>query len=267
MIVRTPLGAVGLDAAGAGEPVVLLHGFPLDRTLWAPQLADPAPGFRYLAPDLPGFGESDRLGAAGMDPWADWVVALLDALGIARATIGGLSMGGYLAMACWRRHPHRVRALVFADTRAGADSDEGRAKRREMQALLRTEGIEAVVERMRPGMTGRATRRLRPEAVEALDAMMRRAHPDAVHDALQALMDRPDSTATIASVTVPTLILCGDQDILTPLAESRAMQAAIAGSALGVVPEAGHASNFEVPAVFNRLLSEFLGANIRADQS
>lgn len=263
MIIVTPFGAVGLDEAGAGEPVLWLHGYPHDRSLWGPQLADPVPGFRFIAVDLPGFGDSDRVAPPSLDAWADWVVALLDALDIPRAVIGGLSMGGYLAFALWRRHPQRVRALILADTRAGADTEDGKVKRRAMQELARTEGAGAIAERMIEGMVGRTTRAVAPDAVTTLDLMMRRASTDAIVDALQALIDRPDSTPTLATISVPTLILCGDEDVLTPVAESRAMLRAIDGSRLDVIPEAGHLSNFERPALFNRLLSDFLRATIR----
>lgn len=263
MTVRTRLGTVGCDDTGAGEPVLLLHGYPHDRTLWAPQLAAPAAGFRYIAPDLPGFGQTERISPTSLDRWGDWTVSLLDALGLESAVIGGLSLGGYLALAIARRHPSRVRGLVLADTRAGADSEEARGKRREAQALVRAEGPGAIAERAIIGMVGKTTRASRPEIVAALDTMMRRASVDAIVDALQVLMDRPDATRGLADITVPTLILCGDEDVLTPVDESRAMHAAILGSRLEVIPEAGHASNFERPEVFNRLLSDFLGATIR----
>lgn len=263
MIVRTPFGPVGYDEAGAGEPVLWLHGYPLDRALWAPQLAAPAPGFRYLAPDLPGFGESARLAPTSLDAWADWAVAFLDALAIDRAVIGGLSMGGYLALAIWRRHPQRVRALILADTRAGADSAEVRAKRDEMKTLLLSQGVGAVAERLITGMVGKTTRAQRPGLVAQLDAMMRRSSVEAVSDAREVLLGRPDATPTLATITVPTLIICGDEDVLTPVAESRALQAAIPGSRLEVIPGAGHVSNFEAPEVFNRLLSDTLAATIR----
>lgn len=267
MIVRTPLGAVGLDEAGTGAPVLLFHGFPHDRSLWAAQLAAPTHGFRFLAPDLPGFGESVAVPVPHLDAWADQMAVLLDTLGIDRTVVGGLSMGGYLALAFWRRYPARVRALVLADTKAGADSEEARGKRREMQRLARAEGPGAVAERMLPGMVGRSTRAARPEVDAALDAMMRRVSIGGLTDALQALMDREDSTATLATITVPTLILCGEEDLLTPVAESRAMHAAIAGSALGLIAGAGHVSNVEAPERFNRLLSDFLAATLRTGQT
>ena len=263
MIVHTRSGVVGYDDHGTGPPLLLLHGFPHDRTLWAPQFADPSLGVRCIAPDLPGFGESGPADEANLDCWADWVAAFLDSIELERVIVGGLSMGGYLAFALWRRHPHRVNALVLADTRAGADSEDGRAKRRDMQSLARAEGAGAVADRMITGMVGKTTRAERPAVVAALDAMMRRATAPAISDALDALMDRPDSTPTLGTITVPTLVLCGEEDALTPVAESEALHAAIAGSTLGIIPRAGHASNIEDPAAFDGLLSRFLAATIR----
>lgn len=263
MITRTRSGTVGYDDRGKGEPLLLLHGFPHDRSLWAPQLANDALGVRRIAVDLPGFGESGPAVEPTLDRWADWIADLLDDLALDRVVLGGLSMGGYLAFAIWRRHPERVRALVLADTRAGPDSEEGRAKRREMQALVRAEGPSAVAERMLTGMVGRTTRAERPSVVATLDSMMRRAPVPAVIDALQALMDRDDSTPTLRTITVPTLVVCGEEDVLTPPAESRAIHAAIAGSELALLPRAGHASNLEDPAGFDGLLSRFLTATIR----
>lgn len=267
MIIHTPLGAVGLDEAGSGVPLVLLHGFPHDRTLWASQLLYPASGYRYIALDLPGFGDSVQLAEPNLDAWADWLAAVLDTLKIEKAVIGGLSLGGYLAMAFWRRHPGRVRALVLADTRAGADSDEARAKRRENQALVLAEGPGAIAEKSISGMIGRSTREKRPAVVATLEAMMRRASVGGVTDALQAMMDRDDSTESLPTITVPTLVICGEEDALTPVTESRAMIELIPGSRLALVPGAGHVSNIEAPAVFNGLLSDFLAATIRTGQS
>jgi pimeloyl-ACP methyl ester carboxylesterase len=260
MIVTTRVGAVGVEEAGHGVPVVLLHGFPHDRSLWSAQLAAPPAGARLIAVDLPGFGESASAAIPLLDAWADWLAAVLDTLGLQQAVIGGLSMGGYLAFVFWRRHPQRVLGLVLADTRAGADSDEARMKRVSMQGMALARGPGAIVEAMLPGMVGKTTRETRPQAVEYLDAMMRRASVGAIHDALDALRNRPDSTPTLASITVPTLIVCGDEDVLTPLRESEAMHAAIPDSQLGVIPGAGHASCVEHPAAFSALLSGFIRA-------
>lgn len=260
MMLSTRLGEVGLDEVGSGVPILLLHGFPHDRSLWSAQLAAPIEGARLIAVDLPGFGESESASVPSLDAWADWTIALLDALEIKRAIIGGLSMGGYLAFAIWRRHPERVQGLILADTKAGADSDEARLKRVAMQGTALASGPGAIAEAMLPGMTGRTTRESNPEAVATLDAMMRRASVGAIHDALDALRNRPDSTPTLATITVPTLILCGDEDALTPVAESMAMAAAIPDSQLALIPGAGHASCVEDPAAFSALLSGFIRA-------
>ena len=262
MIVSTPSGAVGLDAAGAGEPMLLLHGFPLDRTLWAPQLASPIPGVRTIAPDLPGYGDSAFVDVPSLDAWADWLAELLDTLRLNRVILGGLSMGGYLCFAFWRRHPERVRALVLADTKAGADSEEARGKRLEMRALAGDRGAAAVAEKMLPGMVGKTTRNSRPEVVALLETMMGRASVRAVQESLDILRQRPDSIATLGTIDVPTLILCGEEDVLTPVAESRSMHLAIPHSELALIPAAGHASNVESPVVFNSLLAGFVSANI-----
>lgn len=259
-MITTRAGAVGFDEAGAGVPVLLLHGFPHDRTLWAAQLAAPPAGGRLIAPDLPGFGESESAAVPSLDAWADWTVALLDALEIPTAVIGGLSMGGYLAFAIWRRHPSRVRGLILADTKAGADTLEGQEKRVAMQALVLTDGPGAIADAMMPGMVGKTTRASRPQALAYLDEMLRRQDVGAIHDALDALRTRPDSTPTLATISVPTLILCGDEDALTPVKESEAMHAAIADSQLAIIPSAGHASCVEQPAPFNALLAGFLTA-------
>lgn len=260
MILDTSRGRVGYEEAGSGLPLVLLHGFPHDRSLWAAQLAAPLAGVRLIALDLPGFGESDAADVPSLDHWADWVVAALDALRIDRAVIGGLSMGGYLTFAVWRRHASRVQGLILADTRAGADTLEGQDKRVAMQAQVLKAGPGAIAAAMLPGMVGKTTRAERPRAVEYLDAMMRRASVAAIHDALEALRTRPDSTPTLATITVPTLIICGDEDVLTPVAESEAMHAAITDSQLAVLPGAGHASCVELPAAFNAVLSGFIQA-------
>lgn len=267
MIAHTALGNVGVDVAGEGVPLVLLHGFPHDRSLWRPQLAAAPPGVCVVAPDLPGFGESASLADASFDSWADGLAGLLDALQMERAIVGGLSMGGYLAFAFWRRHPARVRALVLADTRPGADSDEARTNRRALQGLARAEGAAAVADRMITGMVGRTTREQRPAVVATVTAMMRRVSIPAITDALDAMMEREDSTPTLETIRVPTLVLCGEEDVLTPVSESRAMHAAIVGSSLALIPSAGHVSNIEAPEVFNGLLYGFTLATIRGTPS
>ena len=250
---------IGYEDAGSGVPVVFLHGFPLDRSLWAPQIGGLVDRCRCIAPDFRGFGESEVKGPYSMDRYADDVVALLDALGIERAVVAGLSMGGYVAFALWRRHRSRVRGLILADTRAGADSQEAREKRQAMIATVQAEGVEAIADALSSGMLGKTTREKHPALAESVKRMLVRAPAEGVIGALGAMIGRPDSTETLASIDVPTLIVVGDEDALTPPAEARAMQEAIRGSRLEVLAGAGHLSNIERPAAFTHVTSEFVG--------
>ena len=246
------------DDAGSGTPLVLVHGFPMDRALWAPQRRALARRARVIVPDLRGFGASGGTPPVTMDGHADDLAALLDALKIEQVVMGGMSMGGYVAFAFWRRHRARVRALVLADTRAGADSEEGKAKRREMIASAKSAGAGAVADAMMPGIIGKTTRAKRPEIVREMRAMLERQPVPGLVAALQAMMDRPDSAPTLATIDVPTLIVAGEEDVLTPPKESEAMHAAIRGSRLEIIPRAGHAANFERPSAFNHVAAEFL---------
>ena len=250
---------IAYDDVGTGLPVLFIHGFPHNRTLWAPQLGGLLDRARCVAPDLRGFGDSEARGPYSMDSYADDVVAVLDALQIGRAVIAGLSMGGYVAFALWRRHRERVRALILADTRAGADSDEARSKRRELIALARERGSGAVADVQIAGMVGKTTREKHPDIADAVHRMLAMAPVEGVVGALEAMMNRPDSTPTLATIDVPTLIVVGDEDVLTPPKEARGMHERIAGSRLEVLACAGHVSNVERPAAFNHVVSEFLG--------
>lgn len=251
---------VAYDEVGSGVPVVFLHGFPHNRSLWAPQTGALVEHARCIAPDLRGFGESGREGPYSMEQYASDVVELLDSLGINEAVIAGLSMGGYVAFALWRANPERIRGLVLADTRAGADSAEGRAKRLALIALAREGGPGAVAKAQITGMVGSTTRAQNASLVEGLQQMLASAPMEGIVGGLQAMMERPDSTDLLPTIDVPTLIIVGEEDALTPVKESRAMHAAIRGSTLEIIPAAGHVSNLERPAAFNHVLGEFLGA-------
>ncbi len=250
---------IAYDDVGTGLPVVFLHGFPHNRSLWAPQLGGLLARARCVAPDLRGFGDSEISGPYTMDRYADDVIAMLDALQIERAVIAGLSMGGYIAFALWRRHRQRVRALILADTRPGADSEEARTKRREHIALARAKGSGAVADALIAGMLGSTTREKHPDIADAVHRMMTMAPVNGVIGALEAMIARPDSTPTLATIDVPTLIIVGDEDILTPPKEAQAMHEQIPGSRLEILAGAGHVSNVERPAAFNHVASEFLG--------
>ena len=244
--------------AGHDSAVVFLHGFPHHRGFWAPQLAELGARYRCIAPDLRGFGQTPPAAPHSMDRYADDVVELLDALGVARAAVVGLSMGGYVAFALWRRHRERVAALVLADTRAGTDTEDARAKRRALMRLARTAGSDAVADSQLPGSIGRATRDEEPERVLALLGLLAAASVAGIVGALEAMLARPDSTDTLETIDVPTLVVVGSDDAITRPAESRAMHARVPGSRLVVVPQAGHLSSFEQPAAFNLALGDFL---------
>jgi pimeloyl-ACP methyl ester carboxylesterase len=257
---RVEIGTRGVayDDAGEGRTVLLIHGFPHHRRLWAPQLRALAGHSRAIAVDLPGFGESDMPERFSMESWADTLARFLDALSIERAIVAGLSMGGYVTFAFWRLHRDRVLALVLADTRAGADSEEGKAKRRETIELARREGPTAVARAMLPGMVGKSTREREPPVVATMRAMLESASVDSIVGASEAMIARADSTPLLPTIDVPTLIICGEEDVLTPPKESRAMHAAIPGSRLEIIPGAGHVSNIERPAAVNQVLAEFV---------
>lgn len=249
---------VGFDDVGSGIPLVLLHAFPLDRTMWAPQLSALVERARCIAPDLRGFGQTTAAGAYSIDGYADDVAGLLDALRIGRAVVGGLSMGGYIALAMWRRHPERVRGLVLADTRATADDAAGLASRRSLIELARTKGSGAVAGAQIVGLVGKSTREKHPDIFDSVHRLMAQASDEGIIGALEAMMARSDSTPFLSTIDVPTLIVVGDEDAITPPKVARAMQVEIPGSRLEVLAQAGHLSNIERPAAFNTVLSEFL---------
>jgi 3-oxoadipate enol-lactonase len=261
MIAQLPGFQVGYDDQGDGLPVVFLHGFPHDRTLWAAQRLALAPQARCIVPDVRGFGDSSTHGPYSMDQYADDVVALLDWLQIERAVVCGLSMGGYIAMALWRRHPDRVRAFAFCDTKAGADTDEGKAKRDRLIAMVKRDGTRVIADAQMSGMVGSATRERRPEVVATLRAMMGRQSAAGVIGALQALRDRPDSRATLQTVSVPSLVMVGEDDVLTPIKEARTIAEALPSAArvrLEIIAGAGHVPCLERPAATTHALSDFL---------
>ena len=260
--IETMDNALAHADVGRGLPVVLLHAFPLNRSMWEPQIAALFGECRCIVPDLRGFGLSPKSGPYTMDVLADDVIALLDALLIDRAVFCGLSMGGYVALNVWRRHRGRVRALVLADTRAGADTAEGRQKRADLIALAEREGATAVAEKQITGLVGKSTREKQPELVDLTRAIMSGEAVEGIVGALEAMRDRQDSTPLLTGIDVPTLIVVGEEDTVTPVKEARVMHEAIRGSRLEVIPAAGHLSNLERPAAFNAALSDFIGSLI-----
>lgn len=253
------------SAPGAGprQTLVLAHAFPLGAQMWEPQLRAMPDGWRLIALDLRGFGGSTEAEAsdealATLDDYADDMIDLLNGLEIESAVIGGLSMGGYVALAVMRRAPELARGLVLADTRAGADASEARAARRGMIALVDREGPQGVAQEMMPKLLGRTTIETNPDATETVRRLIKGQSPTAIRGAILRMKDRPDATADLASIAVPTLILVGDEDVLTPPAESELMARLIPRATLVRIDGAGHLSNLERPDTFNASLHTFL---------
>jgi pimeloyl-ACP methyl ester carboxylesterase len=247
---------MGWLEAGEGWPVILLHGFPLRAEMWRPQLEAVPAGWRVIAPDLRGFGAGPTLDRGmSVDEYARDVTALMDALEIDRAVIGGISMGGYITFAVFRQAPARLTGMVLADTRPQADTPAGREARLQMRTLVSHGGAAAVADQMLPKLLSADAA---PEMVDAIRGIIVPSDPRAIDAALVALMERPDSTPDLARINVPTLIVAGEHDTLTPVADSEAMQRAIARSRLVVIPDAGHLSNVEQPDAFSRALADFL---------
>ncbi|MCU0654287.1 MAG: alpha/beta hydrolase [Polyangiaceae bacterium] len=243
--------ALAFTHHGTGPTLVLLHAFPLDGRLWQAQIEAFSARFRVLIPDLRGFGRSRGLGApTSMDQMADDVAALLEAQGVEQAAVAGLSMGGYVALSLLARHPGRVERLLLCDTRATADSAEGRQGRARQLALLHGGGgvgglFEQLLPRLVAPSTGDATReRLRHIALDQT--------PQAVSGALVALRDRADHTGTLRNSRIPVLGLVGSDDTLTPPEETHAMIDLTPRGVAVEIPGAGHLACIENPDAFNR---------------
>lgn len=246
---------------GPGSAVVLLHGFPLSRAMWVEQLSAIGSIYRVIAPDLRGHGESPAPeGAYTMDEMADDVVELLDALSISQPIVlGGLSMGGYVALSLVVRYPDRVRGLMLFDTRAGADTPEA-AQNREAsaRAVLAKDSAKDVVDSMIPKLFAPMTLEQRPARVEPLRAVMERNTPRGVAGALLGMAIRPDRRADLPGIRVPTLVMVGEHDVITPPAEAKALAAAIPNAQLEVIPESAHMAPYENPAAANAVILRFL---------
>ncbi len=259
MNVRSNDAEIAFETIGDGPPVVLLHPFPAHHEIWAPVAAELAPRYRVVMPDLRGHGDSGvGDGPATMEKHAADVVRVCEAAGVGRAAFAGISIGGYILFELWRRARERVAALILCDTRAQADTPEGRANRLKAAEDVLKDGPAGFVEAQIPKLLGESTRRNRPDLVDRARTMMMRASAAGIAAVQRGMAERPDSTPTLATIDVPTLILAGDEDVLTPVKDAEAMRAAIRGSRLEVIPQAGHYSVFERADVAARDIRGFL---------
>lgn len=248
---------LALDVQGDGYPILFIHGFPLDRTVWRQVMAT-LTGWRRIAPDLRGMGLSDIPDAYSMAAYAEDLEALLDTLKVQQAVVCGLSMGGYIAFEMLRLHPARVRALILCNTRAEPDSEEAKQRRDETIALVRREGTAALVGLMLPQLLAPASLTTMPHVVDHVRTMIAGNSPAGMVGALQAMRDRPDSRPLLSRINVPTLVIAGKDDQLIPSAASKKMAEAIPGAQLTLIPDAGHLAPLEQPVAVSRVISEFL---------
>ncbi|HEY2943191.1 MAG TPA: alpha/beta fold hydrolase [Vicinamibacteria bacterium] len=259
MKLRVAGAELACEVSGAGPAVLLLHAFPLGLAMWEPQAAALADAHQVVRFDCRGFGGSPPGdGLLTMERIADDASAILDRLGIPSAAVVGISMGGYAAFALVRRHPERIRALVLADTRAGADSPETKATRAAQAEQVRREGTRAIADAALPRLLGVTSHRERPELVARVRRIIEANPPRGITDALAGLAARADSTPTLREIRVPTLVVVGEEDAITPEAEAETLGRGIAGSRRAVVPRAGHLSSLENPEEFNRPVRSFL---------
>lgn len=246
------------EAAGTGPAVVFLHGLPMDRRMWRAQLTA-LPRWRCIVPDLRGLGQS-QLGErpVTMRVYADDIAGMLDGLGIERAVVCGLSMGGYVTFEMLRRHAGRVRALVLADTRAEPDNADARRAREDLIQAVRTQGSAVLFDRMGPRLLSQTTWRSAPQVLEQLRLMASESPVAGATAALGAARDRVDSRDLLPSITQPTLVLVGRDDVITPPESARRMAASIAAARLVEIGEAGHVPPLEQPERVTQVLREFL---------
>lgn len=251
---------------GRGVPVLLLHGFPLDHTMWQSQIDALAGGHRVIAPDLRGFGQS-TLGTIGLDHgismerFADDMAELLDALAIDEPIVlAGFSMGGYVAWQFVRKHPNRLRALILSDTRAAADSDEARAARLTMAEHIDEWSGGRVAEMMSPRLFAPKSLANRPDLVAELRRVVEQTPAATIAAAQRGMAGRLDATPLLAAIHVPTLVIAGAHDVISPPREMQDMAAAIGHAQFVEIPDSGHMTTMENPAAVNAAVVEFLGA-------
>lgn len=243
---------------GTGLPLIFLHAFPLNRTMWAPQEETLSSHFRVITVDLRGHGDSDApLWHYTLDQAAEDIRALMDHLSIGQAVLVGLSMGGYILFSFYRKYPERVKALVLADTKAQADTREGREARFQMAQVAYRRGLTAIADIMVPKLLSPNTVTAKPDLVRTVRAMIEGNQVSGIAGDLMAMAERPDSTPLLGDITCPTHIIVGELDQATPPSEAKLMTDRIPGAQLTLIPNAAHLANLEQPDAFNHAVRTF----------
>jgi pimeloyl-ACP methyl ester carboxylesterase len=253
---------LNFDDVGPGPVVVLLHGFPLDHTMWEYQKGSIGAQYRVITPDLRGHGKTAAPdGIYPIDDMADDVLETLDALKITEPfVLGGLSMGGYVALSIAVRQPKRIRGLILMDTRATADTAETARVREDLARQVEISGsVESVVEAMLPVLFAPATRARHADLIARVGDRMFQTNPRGVVGTLRGLARRPDRTGDLGRITVPSLVLVGEDDAITPPDASRKLAEAVPGARFVTIPDAGHLAPLENPTASNAAILQFLG--------
>lgn len=257
--IKTADAEIAYHTLGDGPPVVLLHPFPVHHEFWLPVAQSLAPRYRVILPDLRGHGDSDiGEGPATMDKHAADITRVMDDADVGRAPLIGVSIGGYALFEFWRKHRGRVAALGLCNTKAPADNAEARAARLQAASDVLERGTEPFFEAMIPKLLGKTTRETRPDVVDSALRMMRKMSPEDVAQVQRGMAARLDSVDILKTINVPTLLVTGDEDILTGVNEAELMRQHISGSQLRVIPKAGHYSPWEQPEAAARILRQFL---------
>jgi pimeloyl-ACP methyl ester carboxylesterase len=247
------------EVLGSGPPVVLLHPFPANHDLWKPAAQAVLSRYRVILPDLRGHGDSDiGEGPATMEKHAADIARVLDHEEVGRAPVVGVSIGGYVLFEFWRKYRPRVEALVLCNTKAQADTPEARAGRLQAAADVLERGTEPFFESMLPKLIGKTTRSTRPDLVEGALRMMRKMSSEDVAMVQRGMAERPDSVETLKTINVPTMVVTGDEDILTGMADADLMRQNTPGTQMKVIAKAGHYSPWEQPEEVGKLLRQFL---------
>jgi 3-oxoadipate enol-lactonase len=249
---------------GIGPPIIFLHAFPLNRAMWQAQELTLSSQFRVITIDLRGHGESDApLWRYTLEQAAGDVIGLLDHLSIQRATFVGLSMGGYILFALYRKYAHRVQGLVLADTRAQADTLEGKEGRFQMAQTAYKNGPSAIADIMIPKLLSPATVQSNSELVQRVRRMIEGNQVSAIAGDLMAMAERPDSVPLLQEIACPTQIIVGEQDLPTPPADAKLLADHIRDARFAIIPAAGHLSNMEQPGLFNEAVRSFVSNGTR----
>jgi pimeloyl-ACP methyl ester carboxylesterase len=250
----------GYEDEGWGDPLVLIHGHPFDRSMWRPQVQHfSRVGWRVVAPDLRGYGESSVVpGTTTLETFARDIAALLDHLDVERFVLGGLSMGGQIVMEFHRLFPHRVRGLLLADTSARAETEAGKAARTELADRLLREGMTPYAHEVLPKMVAPHNIEALPAVADHVLGMMRGASPEGAAAALRGRAERPDYGDMLTRVAVPTLVVVGSDDEFTPVSDARFIRDSVPEATLEIVDGAAHLPNLERPAEFNAALRNLL---------